>query len=140
MFIFSYIKIRTTALDNNFTTLNRNHVRDEACESNFSATKKGIISFVYKGSTLHRVLPSATMSRAFCIPGVIFLVCALVLNFLVSISLPYLPALDITRVHFPTSVSQSGTTGVQELRVCCCFNYGLFDYLFRFIARYLVRL
>ncbi|KAF8811895.1 pali-domain-containing protein [Phlegmacium glaucopus] len=40
------------------------------------------------------------MSRAFCIPGVIFILCALVLNFLVSISLPYLPALDIARTHF----------------------------------------
>ena len=35
------------------------------------------------------------MSRAFCIPGIVFIFCAFVLNFLVSISLPYLPALDI---------------------------------------------
>ncbi|KAF8968778.1 hypothetical protein BDZ97DRAFT_328267 [Flammula alnicola] len=58
------------------------------------------------------------MSRAFCIPGIIFLFCALVLNFLVSISLPFLPALDIARTHFGTggSVSQ-GALGITELRL-----------------------
>lgn len=40
------------------------------------------------------------MSRAFCIPGILFLLCAFVLSFLVSVSLPFLPALDIARVHF----------------------------------------
>ncbi|KAF5349316.1 hypothetical protein D9758_011803 [Tetrapyrgos nigripes] len=40
------------------------------------------------------------MSRVFCIPGILFLLCAFVLSFLVSISLPFLPALDIARVHF----------------------------------------
>ncbi|THU79861.1 pali-domain-containing protein [Dendrothele bispora CBS 962.96] len=40
------------------------------------------------------------MSRVFCIPGIIFLFCAFVLSFLVSISTPFLPALDIARVHF----------------------------------------
>ncbi|KAF5329751.1 hypothetical protein D9619_009113 [Psilocybe cf. subviscida] len=40
------------------------------------------------------------MSRAFCIPGIVFLFCALVLSFLVSISLPFLPALDIVRVNY----------------------------------------
>ncbi|KAF5315777.1 hypothetical protein D9611_004874 [Ephemerocybe angulata] len=43
------------------------------------------------------------MARIFCIPGIVFLFCALVLSFLASISLPYLPALDIVRVKFPTS-------------------------------------
>lgn len=40
------------------------------------------------------------MPRSFCIPGVLFLLCAFVLLFIVSISLPYLTAMDITRVHF----------------------------------------
>jgi len=50
------------------------------------------------------------MARAFCIPGIIFLLCAFVLSFLVSVSLPYLPALDITRVHFGPSVTVSGSS------------------------------
>ncbi|EDR09461.1 uncharacterized protein LACBIDRAFT_319082 [Laccaria bicolor S238N-H82] len=58
------------------------------------------------------------MSRVFCIPGILFLVCALVLSFLVSISLPYLPALDIVRVHFASGALQDGGSaqGIQELR------------------------
>jgi len=51
------------------------------------------------------------MARVFCIPGIIFLFCAFVLSFLTSISLPFLPALDITRVHFGGSVSSVSTTG-----------------------------
>jgi len=39
------------------------------------------------------------MSRAFCIPSAIILFCALVLSFLASISLPYLPGLDIARTQ-----------------------------------------
>jgi len=56
------------------------------------------------------------MSRAFCIPGVLFLVCALALSFLVSISLPFLPAIDIVRTHFGNQV-QTGTTGIEEIRL-----------------------
>ncbi|KAF7353579.1 hypothetical protein MSAN_01548200 [Mycena sanguinolenta] len=40
------------------------------------------------------------MARAFYLSGMGFLFCALVLSFLSSISLPYLPALDFTRVTF----------------------------------------
>ncbi|KAF8918359.1 hypothetical protein CPB85DRAFT_1214172 [Mucidula mucida] len=40
------------------------------------------------------------MTRAFCIPGIIFLVAAFVLSLLVSISLPYLTALDVARTDF----------------------------------------
>lgn len=59
------------------------------------------------------------MSRAFCIPGIIFLVCALVLNFLVSVSLPYLPALDIARTHYRGGgLTQQGQPGITEIRVC----------------------
>ncbi|KAF9078307.1 hypothetical protein BDP27DRAFT_1378802 [Rhodocollybia butyracea] len=39
------------------------------------------------------------MARMFCIPGIIFLFCAFILSILVSISLPFLPALDIARSH-----------------------------------------
>lgn len=56
------------------------------------------------------------MSRAFCIPGVFFLLAAFVLSFLTSISLPYLPALDITRTHFGSGAVQSGQKGMTELR------------------------
>jgi len=58
------------------------------------------------------------MGRAFCIPGLCFLFAALVLSFLVSISLPYLPALDIARVHFNSQgVSSSNIQGVTESRL-----------------------
>ncbi|TFK97852.1 SUR7/PalI family-domain-containing protein [Pterulicium gracile] len=53
------------------------------------------------------------MSRVFCIPGIVFLLCALVLSFLVSISLPYLTALDIVRTTFDGS---DGVKGVREVR------------------------
>ena len=59
------------------------------------------------------------MPRAFHIPGVIFLFCAFVLLFLVSISLPYITALDVARVHFhagsPTINQDSAAAN--ELRV-----------------------
>jgi hypothetical protein len=56
------------------------------------------------------------MSRVFCIPGIIFLTCALVLSVLVSISLPFLPALDFVRVHFGNGVNTSGE-GMTQLRL-----------------------
>jgi len=46
-------------------------------------------------------------SRAFCIPGVIFLLAATVLLLITSISLPYLPAIDFVRAHV-----NSGNVGV----------------------------
>ncbi|KAJ7145800.1 hypothetical protein C8R44DRAFT_755912 [Mycena epipterygia] len=55
------------------------------------------------------------MARIFCIPGIIFLGCALVLSILVSISLPFLPALDFVRVHFGSGVATNGD-GLTELR------------------------
>ncbi|PPQ64124.1 hypothetical protein CVT24_008735 [Panaeolus cyanescens] len=56
-------------------------------------------------------------SRAFCIPGLLFLVSAFVLNFIVSISLPFLPALDIARTHFPNSdVAYQSTNNLNEIR------------------------
>ncbi|KAH8102707.1 actin cortical patch SUR7/pH-response regulator pali [Cristinia sonorae] len=58
------------------------------------------------------------MPRAFHIPGVVFLFIAFVLLFLVSISLPYLTALDFTRIHFNEGAPSTGATGgsVTELR------------------------
>ncbi|KAJ3513696.1 hypothetical protein NLJ89_g2810 [Agrocybe chaxingu] len=57
------------------------------------------------------------MSRAFCIPGVLFLLCAFVLNFLVSISLPWLTALDIARTHFGDgAIQQANVQGIAEIR------------------------
>ncbi|OJA12572.1 hypothetical protein AZE42_04948 [Rhizopogon vesiculosus] len=56
------------------------------------------------------------MSRAYCISGVLFLFCAFVLLFLVSISLPYFQAMDITRVH-ATGQFSSGSQTITELRL-----------------------
>ncbi|KAH8798716.1 pali-domain-containing protein [Flagelloscypha sp. PMI_526] len=55
------------------------------------------------------------MTRIFCIPGIIFLAAAFVLNALVSISLPFLTALDIARTSFPTTI-QLSENQAQELR------------------------
>ncbi|KAJ3808518.1 hypothetical protein F5876DRAFT_78667 [Lentinula aff. lateritia] len=55
------------------------------------------------------------MSRMFCIPGIIFLFCAFVLSILVSISLPFLPALDIARAHMNGNALINGDT-VNEIR------------------------
>jgi hypothetical protein len=57
------------------------------------------------------------MSRAFCIPALLFLLCAFLLNLLVSISLPFIPPLDIVRTHFGTGVRQANTEGVTQVRV-----------------------
>ena len=84
------------------------------------------------------------MPRAFHIPGVFFLFCAFALLFLVSISLPFLPALDFARVHFEGSPSTSnGNEGaLTQLRVrrsCILFQvlYTDFDFL---LVWYMVRL
>ena len=58
------------------------------------------------------------MSRVYCIPGIAFLAIAFVLNFLVSISLPSLHALDIVRVKVTDNFSDFD---FGELRVS--FNY-----------------
>ncbi|KAJ7079594.1 hypothetical protein B0H15DRAFT_953959 [Mycena belliarum] len=55
------------------------------------------------------------MARIFCIPGIIFLLCALILSILVSISLPFLPALDLVRVHFGSGI-KTASDGMTELR------------------------
>jgi len=55
------------------------------------------------------------MPRSFCIPGIVFLFCAFVLSFLVSISLPYLTAMDIVRTHFEGRTLVNGG-GLIQLR------------------------
>ena len=58
------------------------------------------------------------MPRALHLPGVLFLFCAFVLLFLASLSLPYLPALDVARVHFDGAPAAEGGAGaLTELRV-----------------------
>jgi len=57
------------------------------------------------------------MSRAFCIPAIFFLFSAFVLLFIVSISLPYLTAMDITRVHTNGTVEVTGDQSLSELRL-----------------------
>ena len=57
------------------------------------------------------------MSRAFCIPGLLFLLTAFILNILVSISLPFIPPLDIVRTHFGTPVRQATAEDVTQVRV-----------------------
>ncbi|TFK47111.1 pali-domain-containing protein [Heliocybe sulcata] len=65
------------------------------------------------------------VSRAFCIPGIVFLFAAFVLSFLTSISLPYLPALDIARTQYGNGIappSGTDTNAIKELR------YGVWSY------------
>ncbi|KAH0833944.1 pali-domain-containing protein [Lanmaoa asiatica] len=57
------------------------------------------------------------MSRAFCIPAIFFLFSAFVLLFIVSISLPYLTAMDITRVHTNGTVEVTGDQSMSQLRL-----------------------
>ncbi|KAI6160219.1 hypothetical protein EDD17DRAFT_1484968 [Pisolithus thermaeus] len=58
------------------------------------------------------------MGRAFCIPAVFFFFAAFVLLFIVSISLPYLTAMDIARVHIDGSTAVSvASDSVSQLRV-----------------------
>lgn len=79
----------------------------------------------YRGGLCSTGQQAAAMPRSLHVPGVAFIVCAFVLLFLVSVSLPWLPALDITRVHFEgTSSTGSGDQHpLTELRVSprCCF-------------------
>ncbi|KAF8841659.1 hypothetical protein BDN67DRAFT_989636 [Paxillus ammoniavirescens] len=63
------------------------------------------------------------MSRAFCIPGVFFLFAAFVLLFIVSVSLPYLTAMDITRVHTNGGTAISGQDTMTQLRMFYTYPY-----------------
>lgn len=67
-------------------------------------------------------------ARAFCIPGVVLLFCAFVLSLIVAISLPALPALDITRTHFSSGSLGTGSSSgeIGQLRVRIFPVYPLF--------------
>ena len=60
------------------------------------------------------------MVKAFRIPGIVLLVSALVLQFLASISLPYLTKLDVTRTHFSDAAAKlvGFDEAMTEVRVC----------------------
>ncbi|KAG2065524.1 pali-domain-containing protein [Suillus decipiens] len=76
------------------------------------------------------------MSRTYCIPGVFFLFSAWFLLLIVSISLPYFTAMDITRVHTAGQVTSESSDVLTEIRLgiwgwCAdlssgstCFNTG----------------
>ena len=57
------------------------------------------------------------MARIFCIPGIILLFAATVLLFVTSISLPFLPALDIVRIHTGSDGAQVVGKPMTETRV-----------------------
>jgi len=59
------------------------------------------------------------MPRSFCIPGIIILGLALACGLLASISLPYLPALEVSRTtfHSGTPVPGGQTEAISEIRV-----------------------
>ncbi|KAG6832575.1 hypothetical protein H0H87_001231 [Tephrocybe sp. NHM501043] len=69
------------------------------------------------------------MSKIFCIPGIFFIGAALVLLFLSSVSLPYLPALDVARSKFGSGVIETDAQGMTELRLgvwaYCFYNEDL---------------
>lgn len=62
------------------------------------------------------------MARIFCIPGAALIFGAFVLNLIVSISLPYLPPLDISRTHFDELAFEDGQNAMTELRVSFPFS------------------
>ncbi|KZV87225.1 hypothetical protein EXIGLDRAFT_586293, partial [Exidia glandulosa HHB12029] len=58
------------------------------------------------------------MARSFCIPGIIILALALACAILASISLPFLPALEVVRTHFSGNLSPQGSSeAINEVRV-----------------------
>jgi len=71
-------------------------------------------------NTLHPSDATTRMPRVFCVPAIFFIFVPFVLLFIVSISLPYLSAMDITRVHTSSSsaTALSGSDTTTELRVC----------------------
>ncbi|EJU03283.1 hypothetical protein DACRYDRAFT_21505 [Dacryopinax primogenitus] len=68
------------------------------------------------------------MARIFCIPGIIFLLLALVLSILVTISLPSLHPFDITRVTF---LSGLGTISGTPDNVSGQFRFGIWGYCYQ---------
>jgi hypothetical protein len=68
----------------------------------------------------------------------VFLFCALVLGILVSISLPFLPALDFVRVHFGSALATNGER-MTELRVRSQTFYFRRDTDLQHLVWYMVR-
>ena len=84
------------------------------------------------------------VSRAFHIPGIVFLFASFVLLFVVSIGLPFLTALDFVRVHFKGGLPTIGsdTNAVNEIRVSalsCAPAPSSRRLLTRRVPRYIVR-
>ncbi|EJD43665.1 hypothetical protein AURDEDRAFT_114691 [Auricularia subglabra TFB-10046 SS5] len=72
------------------------------------------------------------MARSFCIPGIIILALALACGILASISLPFLPALEVARTTFRGSSLPSGAgDAIRELRLgiwsYCTYSLGSGD-------------
>ncbi|KAF8182946.1 actin cortical patch SUR7/pH-response regulator pali [Pholiota molesta] len=70
------------------------------------------------------------MDRTLPILATVFLLAALMLSLFVSLSLPYLPALDITRVHLASGSGVAGIDTLSELRlgiwgICAYANDGV---------------
>ena len=68
---------------------------------------------------IHPSDATTRMARVFCVPAVFFIFAAFVLLSIVSISLPHLFAMDVTRVHTSSSstTTLSGNDTITELRV-----------------------
>ncbi|TRM63190.1 SUR7/PalI family-domain-containing protein [Schizophyllum amplum] len=73
-----------------------------ACATRAYANGKAMMAIAHVPRLLH--------------PGDLFLFAALVLNFLVSISLPYLTALDVARATFKTDAHVGGVNAAREVR------------------------
>jgi len=68
------------------------------------------------------------MARVFCIPGIIFLLCALVLSILVTISLPSIHDFDLARVDFYSGL---GTITGAPNDVSGEFRFGIWGYCYQ---------
>ncbi len=69
------------------------------------------------------------MSRAFCIPGIVFLTSALVLSLLASISLPFLPDLDVVRLKSDIPNNSNLPDNVKNIPVFTQLRVSYFAYL-----------
>jgi hypothetical protein len=68
------------------------------------------------------------VSRTFCIPGIFFLLAATGLLIVTSISLPYLPALDIVRVHITSGAVVLGDASTSSSQSISQLRFGIWSY------------